>query len=231
MKLFRHLFSHPVKEQKKREEVASVSVPEYIPLPDCHMLAIADLHYITEEEWALLERAADGVDVVLLLGDIEPYDARRIRAVTPDHIRCLYVLGNHDRWGQYDELFGLEDMDGRVVSVKNGIRIAGLSGAPRYKDDPSWAMRTQEEMAEKALSVPAADILITHDSPYHYLNPNHSHEGYGGIDEYLKRNCPSLHLFGHHHIMHEGFYGTSKCVCIFRCALVDVRTGEVTSIF
>lgn len=173
-------------------------------LPDVTFLALADFHVamVTENDWSVLEdmivRARP--DGVILLGDIFRKDAERIAKMAKG-IPCLYVLGNHDEWDQYDGIDGLQNLDGTVTEVC-GIRLAGISGAPRYNNDVKRAMRTQEEVLAAADTLPAADILVSHESPYHLLNPNHSHEGFLGITEYLSRHHTAVHLFGHHHIPH-----------------------------
>jgi len=202
-------------------------------LPEATFLVLADFHtwMVTESDWASLEELfeADPPDAVLLLGDILPEDAARIARMA-NGTPCLYVLGNHDLWHQYDGIEGLQDLDGAVTEIR-GIRLAGISGAPRYRDDPERVMRTQEEARTVAASLPAAEILISHESPYRMLNHDQAHEGFMGITQYIRKHNPALHLFGHHHIRHQEIVNGTLEVCVFHAALVRTENMDVQELF
>ena len=196
------------------------------------LLAFADLHYINVDEWDMaISYDYAGTDAVLLLGDICRAYAERIRRAVPKDIPVLYVLGNHDRWEEYDGLPGVTGLDGRCVAVKSGVRLAGLGGGTRYKPDEGLAMRTQKEAKKVIRGLPAADILITHASPYRMFADDEAHEGFRAIDDYLRKYRPAYHLFGHNHCSHVEKKGQTACACIFRCAEIDLGTGKIKEIF
>lgn len=195
------------------------------------LLAFADLHSISRAEWDMIICFDyDRVDAVVLQGDICRAYAERIRRIVPPHVPVLYVLGNHDGWNEYDGLRSMTNLDGRVVTVNN-IRMAGMAGSTRYKPDSTVVMRSQKEAKKIMGKLPAADVLITHASPYHMLADDDAHEGFRAISRYIAKRRPAYHLFGHHHIDHKEKTGSTTCICVFGCAVINVGTGKTTKIF
>ena len=103
------------------------------------------------ENWtkATADMLAD-VELVLSAGDLNHSYLEFI--VTMLNVPLVYVRGNHD--GSYDEEppEGCEDAEGKVVEVECGtgssrqkIRILGLGGSMRYRDDAA-DMSTENEM-------------------------------------------------------------------------------------
>lgn len=204
---------------------------KYSALPPARFLVLADLHRISPPEWEMFESAAArGADALLMLGDISTDDMRRAIHIC-EGIPALYVLGNHDRWEDYkDGIPGAEHLDGKIREIRD-VRIAGLSGAPVYKDPDVWCMRDQEKAAEVSEGLAQADVLISHESPYHYMGTRSTHCGYEAISRYIRTFSPSMHIFGHHHDPHEGWYHGTKEVCVFKCALIRTDDGTVEQIF
>ena len=98
---------------------------------------------------ATAERLAD-VGLILSAGDLKAEYLEFL--VTMLNVPLVYVRGNHD--GRYDERppEGCEDADGKVVEIECGsgsskqkIRILGLGGSMRYKDEAA-DMYTEREM-------------------------------------------------------------------------------------
>lgn len=189
------------------------------------MLVIADLHTCSREDMQCLKDAAEEAtyDCVLFLGDIMRDDILSILPHTKGK-PCLYALGNHDRWDQNEGIPGLTNLDGKTVSVR-GVRISGVSGAPRYKDG-NFAMRTEEEMKAVLSGVGDTDILVSHESPWNLLATNTPHAGFRAISEFLERTNAPLHIFGHHHENWTGIYEATQEICVYKCALV--RTAPVS---
>lgn len=75
-------------------------------------------------------------------------------------------------------------------------RITGIDGSveTRYKKETTF---TQEKALE--FDIPAADILFSHETGYHYLSDDPVHEGFIKIDKYIAEKQPVLNFFGHHH--------------------------------
>ena len=190
------------------------------------------------ENWtnATAEMLAD-VDFVLSAGDLNHLYLEFI--VTMLNVPLVYVRGNHD--GYYDEKppEGCEDADDKIVEVtcgssdsKRKIRILGLGGSMRYRDD-SADMYTEEEMrgrirkaesllrkrrlagsvirlfAKNGAEEPENDfdILLTHAPCRGYGDMEDlPHRGFECFNDFLNKYSPQLHCYGHVH--HE--YGMIK---------------------
>ena len=186
------------------------------------------------ENWtkATADKLAD-VDLVLSAGDLNHLYLEFI--VTMLNVPLVYVRGNHD--GYYDEAppEGCDDADGKVVEVtcgrgtsKRKVRILGLGGSMRYKDDAA-DMYTEEEMRERvrraervirkrrlagsirSLIRPDAkngaeeskddfDILLTHAPCRGYGDLDDlPHRGFECFNYLLNKYSPQLHCYGHVH--------------------------------
>ena len=198
------------------------------PAAGLSLLVFADLHYVSDEDCMLIDNLPP-CDIVLMLGDISRQTSERIcRSADKNRIRVLYVLGNHDDRGQLDSIPNAVNVDGRVMDVCC-MRFGGAAGGPRYKRG-TQVMRTQEEMDALLDTLPPCGILLTHDGPYHLFRDDVPHEGFRGIDRYLKKKQPSLLLYGHQHVFDiREIYGT-KTACIYRCAMVRTEPFSVTKL-
>jgi Icc-related predicted phosphoesterase len=111
---------------------------------------------------ATAERLAD-VGLVLSAGDLKPEYLEFL--VTMLNVPLVYVRGNHD--GMYDKRppEGCENADGKLLEVECGrgdsrqkVRILGLGGSIRYRDDSS-DMYTEREMEQRVRRVERSIIL------------------------------------------------------------------------
>jgi len=173
------------------------------------------------------------VSLVLSAGDLNYLYLEFI--VTMLNVPLVYVRGNHD--GYYDEKppEGCEDADGNIIEVLCGkgdsrqtVRILGLGGSMRYRDD-SKDMYTEGEMracvrrAErlirkrrlirklKGIIDPEArrdneenksdfDILLTHAPCRGYGDMEDlPHRGFECFNYLLNKYSPQLHCYGHVH--------------------------------
>lgn len=201
-------------------------------------LIFADLHSFNPGN---LDLIVDDFDVLLFLGDIKASSFIKIRQYFPDK-RAYAVLGNHDDEGLIQSIniqiemynsIGLKmhpinDIHLQNVQYKNNI-LAGFQGCVGYKQD--GAMMTQEEAS--CLSIPAADILISHESGYHYVDPviDQCHEGFLAISEYIIKQRPKYNLFGHHHKNIQFQKQDTMCYCIYGCSVFDSTTGNIKNVF
>lgn len=199
-------------------------------LPPARILVVADLHLFFRDEMIQLKQNAHkyDYDCVLLLGDIMKDELREFVRMA-DGRPCLSVLGNHDVWGQNEGIEGLTNLDGKTVTV-NGIRISGAGGGPRYKGG-DWAMRTEEEMEEVLRGIEKTDILATHDSPFHLMQTNRSHSGFQAISDFIEKEKPAIHVFGHHHEQCIKKIGGTAELCVYQCALLQTNPLMVRRIF
>lgn len=103
------------------------------------ILAIADLHWYTDEE--LIKIRNCDFDICVLLGDISINTIRLIKQYTNDKL-LIAVEGNHDDWNT-PELGGAENIHGQCIECC-GYTFAGFSGSARYKNG-DYPMFTQRE--------------------------------------------------------------------------------------
>ena len=223
MKILKYLLK---KNKETRKE------QKFIPPPDeLKLLVFADLHWMNDEDWETIRSIKKfGADAIVLLGDIMLEEARAIAENTPKGIPILAVYGNHDVWGMYDKIPRITDLGSKQILISN-TKFTGLSGAPKYKEGSERCMISQEDAIDIMADMPHADILLCHDGPYHLFTENKAHEGFVGVTDYIEKQKPSLVLFGHHHESYEGYLGQTKTICVFRCAMVNTHTGEISQIF
>lgn len=165
---------------------------------------------------------------VILLGDMEPRRPLHIE-LEPILDRVWFIAGNHDSdsvqtWTHVWES-GLKDrhIDGRVVTLPDGTRLAGLGGVlrgsvwnPNLPSPPNFRNRI-----EHAKSTPRqdrwqgsvhrrhwssiypddldrlkglrADVLVTHEAPGYH------HNGFGILDDLARGMGVKVTVHGHHH--------------------------------
>ena len=156
------------------------------------------------------------VDLILSAGDLNADYLEFL--VTMLNVPLVYVRGNHD--GQYDKKppEGCVDADGRIVEVvcgkkkaKEAVRILGLGGSMRYKDDAA-DMYTEKEMSRRIAGLRKAffrdrlrgksgfDILLTHaPCKGHGDMEDIAHTGFECFNQLLDKHHPKLHVYGHVH--------------------------------
>lgn len=184
------------------------------------ILLCADMHGMTNIVSNYASAFADHYDATFILGDTEWFALREILAAAKTD-RVYGILGNHDKWTLYDN-YPVENIHGKCVSV-NGVNFAGFQGSERYSgaDRP---MYTQEESRAVAKTIPAADVLLAHTSPYTGSH-DPAHTGLIGIDDYIKAHHPKYVFHGHHHDDTESVSadGRTKIVGLYRVRPVIIR--------
>lgn len=137
--------------------------------------------------------AENQVQLVITLGDLEREHLIGLESVTTPKIG---VYGNHDT-GTYMEEFGIMNLHQKVWDW-NGLKIAGLQGCVRYKDDPTAIMYTQEEAQALMQDCPQVDIFICHCPPRGINDePEVAHQGFDALRSYIDRTPPRVLLHGH----------------------------------
>lgn len=194
-------------------------------LPNIKILAIADLHWYTNEELSQIKNL--DYDICVLLGDI-PVNAIKLIKEYVGNKHLIAVAGNHNDWNT-PELGGAENIHKKRVEYC-GYSFAGLSGSIRYKNG-DYPMFTQRESLNLSRKLKKADILISHDSMYHLLGNDKTHSGLLGIDLYNLKNKVKLNICGHHHTSTVKKHFGTTTVCVFRCALITFPDISVKEIF
>ena len=161
----------------------------------------------------------DEYELILSCGDLKPEYLSFL--ATMSHADVLYVRGNHDK--NYDKFppEGCIPVDDQVY-VHKGLRILGLGGSMRYKDEP--CMFTEEEMKKRIRKLRSKirknkgfDILLAH-APAKGIHDGEDlpHSGFQCFLDLIDEYHPKFFLHGH---MHKT-YGT-------RFKQLDMR-GETT---
>ena len=176
------------------------------------------------------------VDLCIMLGNLEEETIENIRFCLPDGVQTLYVLGNKDKfetWNKEDA----QHIHGFMVPYScNNIKFTGFMGSPN-----NTVGYTQEESLYLCNKLPAADVLITHDAGFHMLDDwkQNNSEGFAGITEYINKNRPKYHIFGHYDKNYDFQYPKRKPfkkehltqeICIAECAILDYDTGNLINI-
>ena len=177
----------------------------------------------------ILRAAAElNPSAVVLLGDIEPQRPlhEELEAIAS---KIWFIHGNHDSDADenWDHLWGSalsgRNIDGRVVELPDGTRLAGLGGVfresvwyPSLPTEPRFRNRAEHAKATRSqdrwrdgvkrkhwssiypdeldrLADLRADVLITHEAPGYHRN------GFGILDTLAQSLGVKVTVHGHHH--------------------------------
>ncbi|MBQ6550125.1 MAG: metallophosphoesterase family protein [Lachnospiraceae bacterium] len=142
-------------------------------------------------------------DLILSCGDLNPHYMQFL--ATMSRAEVLYVHGNHDE--KYEKIppEGCECIDDRIYNFR-GLRILGLGGCMRYKDDAKFQC-TEKEMERRIRKLrfrlkrtKGFDILIAH-APARGLHDGSDlpHRGFQAFIELMDEYHPKYFLHGHVH--------------------------------
>ena len=190
-----------------------------------NILFIADLHYLNIDNLEKIKNLS--YDICILLGDIPKKYLDAIKEVVNNN-KLYGITGNHDTFNLLEKN-NINDINMKIINI-NGIKIAGISGGVKYKFG-MYAMLGQEELLEKITNLQKCDILVSHETGYHYLKEDIAHEGFIAIDDYLKTYNPKYHIFGHYHNNYFFIKYNTSCYCVFQCSLLNYESGEMINIF
>ena len=149
------------------------------------------------------------------------------------------IPGNHEPKDAVSS-HGIENIHGKVVEIY-GVKIAGIGGCVRYKNDNARLFLTEGESVDLASAMEPADILITHSPTmkgFEHKDP--AHRGLFGVDRYISLHSPTYHLYGHVHergvgkyVVKKGLFkkAVTKQYGIYRAAIFDTDTGELEHLF
>ena len=192
------------------------------------LLVLSDLHeHLTSDN--LQKLSALRFDKCILLGDILPANLSVVCSLI-EKDRICGVLGNHDSWELYKN-YGITELANMTI---NGVSVTGLSGSYNYKyKETGYAMISQSESRQIAEQAEKADILVSHDAPYKQFTSDEydPHVGLEGISCYINTHYPKLHIHGHIHRNQKYNKNETKCISVYRCALVDYPSGKTKIIF
>jgi uncharacterized protein len=152
-----------------------------------------------------------GVNLILACGDLPPYYLELL--LNELNVPLYYIPGNHDdRYVHFgptgsDFVRGGCNIDG-TTAVINGLIIAGLGGAQRYR--PGRYLLSESRMNRKVNALASElqanyrrfgrfiDILITHAPPMGIHDGNDlPHRGFKAFIDFIKTYRPDYLLHGH----------------------------------
>lgn len=149
-------------------------------------------------------------DLIISSGDLKSEYLEYL--VTISNKPLLYVHGNHDE--QYDkkEPCGCVCIDDTVY-VHDGIKIAGLGGSIKYKNDSKY-MYSEYQMSKRVKKLKrkikkagGLDILVTHAPVAGYGDLNDfAHKGFDCFVELIEEFHPKYVFFGHVHSRYDYKY-------------------------
>ena len=189
------------------------------------ILCISDLHsQLKNNEIEVIK--AGHYDLCLCLGDIPKQALDNI--ISNLDVPIMGVMGNHDDPRFFDGL-PIINLHNKNVGFGN-LRFAGIEGSNRYKQG-NYVMHSQEEIHQVYRNLQKADILVSHDTGYQYLGKDNAHIGFKGISKYIFWKRPKLHIFGHYHQPMKFKKGSTTCICVYRCCLIDTDIKEFQQLF
>lgn len=193
------------------------------------LLVISDTHGYLYEDKTLRNKlkSIKEYDLCCILGDIHDNDYKIILDII-DKNKIVALLGNHDRLSLLKEM-NIYNINGNIKEI-NGIRIGGIEGCYKYKDEvfPSF---TQEESIKFMNRMPYVDIILSHDKPYRTYNIDNVHNGLKGITKYAYDNKLPLIIHGHTHdsIKYKLRNGTIV-KSVYKIELIEISNGKIVKL-
>lgn len=147
-------------------------------------------------------------DFIISAGDLKPAYLEYL--VTISNKPLFYVHGNHDDI----EPEGCTCIDDDVY-VYDGIRILGLGGSYKYKENAKY-MYTEQQMQKrirklrrKIAKVGGIDIVVSHAPIKGYGDlDDYAHQGFECFKKLITTYHPKYFLFGHVHSRYDANYKT-----------------------
>lgn len=196
-----------------------------------NILCLADLHYPQRTEIQKI-CSLPSIDMVFWLGDIDEFTLEEIRHYYSNAFH-VGVLGNHDI-NLNLEYYGIFNTDKKYIK-RNEISIVGLEDSICYKDiygEQGYPSYTQGQSLLYSETLPKADIILSHTSPYGIHETNdYSHKGLFGIRNYIDKHCPKYSIHGHQHIDKKTILENGTIVIgIYGASVLEFETGKIEKI-
>ena len=175
-------------------------------------------------------------DLILSCGDLNPYYLQFL--ATMSRAEVLYVHGNHDE--KYEKIppEGCSAIDDTIYNFR-GLRILGLGGCMRYKDDAKFQY-TNKEMNRRVRKLRFSlkrnhgfDILLAH-APAEGLNDGSDlpHKGFEAFLMLMDKYHPKYFLHGHVHkdysdgYKKESRYGDTVVINAYETYVLEIPDPE-----
>ena len=149
-------------------------------------------------------------DLILSSGDLKSDYLEYL--VTISNKPLLYVHGNHDEQYDVKEPSGCICIDDDVY-IYDGIRIAGLGGSIKYKDNAKYMYNEKQmkkrikKLKRKIDKVGGVDIVVTHAPVAGYGSlDDFAHSGFECFVDLIKEYHPKYLFYGHVHSRYDYKY-------------------------
>lgn len=184
---------------------------KYVKLNQMKILAVSDSVVSSFLEPDALRKYGRGMNLILACGDLPPYYLELL--IGELNVPLYYIPGNHDdrhvHFGPTGSDFvrGGCNLEG-TTTIINGLIIAGLGGAQRYRPGRYLLSESQMNLKMSALAPELeanhrrygrfVDILITHAPPLG-IHDGHDlpHRGFKAFLGFIKTYRPAYLLHGH----------------------------------
>lgn len=158
-------------------------------------------------------------DLVILLGDIDYYEIRKIDAAYD----CpkVGVLGNHDG-PDYFEGTNVINLHQEVMEI-NGVTFAGFEGCPRY-NKRGFLQYWEDEVQDFMDSLKKVDVFIAHSNPAYIEieDTTDPHRGFMAFTNYMKTKCPHLFVHGHIHEQKQYTVGDTTVYSVYPHVVITI---------
>ncbi len=173
----------------------------------------------------------EGVDLILSCGDLNAEYLSFIATMTS--LPVLYVHGNHDTKYSLRAPEGCTCIDDTVYRFR-GLRILGLGGSMRYKND-DWQY-TEEQMRSRIRKMwyplwreKGFDILLTH-APAKGIHDGTDlpHMGFEVFKKLMDKYNPGYFIHGHVHMnygrdhVREDLYKSTRVINAFERYIIEI---------
>ncbi len=173
----------------------------------------------------------EGVDLILSCGDLNAEYLSFIATMTS--LPVLYVHGNHDTKYSLRAPEGCTCIDDTVYRFR-GLRILGLGGSMRYKND-DWQY-TEEQMRSRIRKMwyplwreKGFDILLTH-APAKGIHDGTDlpHRGFEVFKKLMDKYNPGYFIHGHVHMnygrdhVREDIYKSTRVINAFERYIIEI---------
>lgn len=158
-------------------------------------------------------------ELVILLGDIEYYEIRKI----DKKYNCVKmgVLGNHDAPDYFDNT-SIINLHGQITHF-NGYKIAGFQGCPKY-NKRNFCQYMDEQVEEVLKDMERVDIFVAHSNPMLEANFDlqDAHRGFNSFTKYIEKNQPRYFFHGHIHDDKKIKIGETELISVFPYLILDL---------
>ncbi|MEM0341015.1 MAG: metallophosphoesterase family protein [Acidilobaceae archaeon] len=138
------------------------------------ILAVSDIHGRVDIYKKIVKKV-DNVDVIMIAGDVSPYDIGNTRRSLEDIVKesegrkVLVVPGNVDDPNEFDGVTGVENVHGRALELR-GFVVIGIGGSP---PTPFFTINELSEdeieaTLRSAISTVNTEklVILSHSPPY-----------------------------------------------------------------